>query len=126
MIAIGAGRVFKREVIDRLEGEMFDESLNKELDRIADGKLFEHGYMPYILDKDREPMLLGIKTAKNIWPFSKFENEKAVDYDTVVCMMGEEERRNLLKLEFTKEEASKKFAKGEMTLCDYTEIFLKP
>lgn len=92
-VVLGSGRVLRRKVVEELKGELFASHLERELDTSADLILWEHARMrPVVIDKNTEPMMTGIKTSMNLWPFSKFEHKEKSQYDKVLSGMGEKER----------------------------------
>lgn len=99
-IAIGSGRVFMREVLEKLrtgEGKinMFEDHLERGLDHYADLRLYEVGrYRPFLLPF--APMI-GVKTSDNMWPLENFNGE-TVDFDGVLSDLPYHEQEMIRKL----------------------------
>jgi hypothetical protein len=102
-VAIGTGRVFQREVIERLYKMdtvmLFDPDLNSRLDYSSDMRLFEKGYQPVFLDDLSDVMCVGIKTERNIWPIGKFRQQSVtVDYEKAINMLSKNEQELVCRL----------------------------
>lgn len=98
-VAIGSGRVIRRDVLEKIGGELFDPTLEYGLDLSADHKLFQYGrHMPKIIDNNVRPMLTGLKSSTNIWPYEKFEIYESVPYFQALEGMGEKELKMINEL----------------------------
>jgi hypothetical protein len=98
-VVLGSGRVLQRKIVEDLQGELFAPHLERELDTSADIKLWEHSRLrPVVMDKNTEPMMTGIKTSINLWPFTKFEHKEKAAYDKVISWVGDKEKELINKL----------------------------
>ena len=92
-IAMGGGRVLKREVVEKMGGVLYDATQNKSLDHVGDMMLMEKGYMPVIIDTDKT-LCVSVKAHRNIWPLSNFKDiAPKVDYELALSILPERERR---------------------------------
>jgi len=97
-IALGGGRMLKREVVEKLNGNLYNPEQNKSLDHYGDMVLMEQGYFPVIIDTDKT-LCVSVKTRTNIWPIENFKNLAAeIDYEKAVGILPQSERRMIHEL----------------------------
>lgn len=98
-VAMGGGRMLKREVVEKMGGVLYDAKQNKSIDHVGDMMLLEHGYLPAIIDTDKT-LCVSVKTKQNIWPLSNFTNiAPKIDYEKAVSILPSNERKLIYELQ---------------------------
>jgi len=94
-VALGGGRMLKREVVESLGGVLYDSTQNKSIDHAGDMMLFEKGYRPFLIDMDKT-LCVSVKTSQNIWAIDTFEPiAPRIDYDLALSILSDDERRGI-------------------------------
>jgi hypothetical protein len=69
----GAGRVVSRRVIDKLEGQLWPQELNKGLDGASHQRITKAGFEVQVVKTEGIP-ITDVKTAENLWPFKSWRD----------------------------------------------------
>lgn len=85
---IGAGRCIRKDVLKQLDFKIWPEGMQRGLDTNSDVNLIKIGYRCEILDTNKFPFVIDIKTDENLWGFDQI-NGTAVDYDFVTAYLPE-------------------------------------
>lgn len=71
--AIGAGRRFKRDVLERLSWDLWDNNINRGLDTSSVKTLGYHRIEERIIDSKGKPYIVDMKSDVNIWAFDDLQ-----------------------------------------------------